>query len=237
MTTELSPTLSHVSAPTLSYFTDKFFGHVIDGVVEESIEGGTMPVIDPSTGIQIATAASGTAADVDRVVASSRRAFDEGVWRNLSPLEKEARLHSFSRIIEQNRTIFGDLDAVDAGLLRTYTAFIEDFGINATAYFAGWPTKLHGSIPPVPAGMNVQHRRVPRGVVAAIVPWNGPSAVVAMAALSLPEPGSVRPKQVIDPAATLGHHSAFWASVPPFLIAELNMPTLIEKIERKAGAA
>ena len=185
MTTELSPTLSHVSAPTMSYFTDKFFGHVIDGVVVESIEGGTMPVIDPSTGIQVATAASGTAADVDRVVASSRRAFDEGVWRNLSPLEKEARLHSFSRTIDEHRTIFGDLDAVDAGLLRTYTSFIEDFGVNATAYFAGWPTKLQGSIPPVPAGMNVQHRRLPRGVIAAIVPWNGPSAVVAMAAAAL----------------------------------------------------
>ena len=53
-----------------------------------------------------------------------------------------------------------------------------------------------------------------------------------MAALSLPEPGSVRPKQAIAPPAILGHHSAFCASVPPFLIAELNMPTLIEKIER-----
>ena len=56
-------------------------------------------------------------------------------------------------------------------------------------------------------------------------------------ALSLPDPGSVRPKQAISPAAMRGHHSAFCASVPPFLIAELNIPTLIEKIERNAGAA
>ena len=62
-------------------------------------------------------------------------------------------------------------------------------------------------------------------------------AKVAMAALSDPLPGSVRPKQAIAPSAIFGHHSAFCASVPPFLIAELNMPTLIEKMLRKAGAA
>src|SRR3546814_84201 len=115
-----------VQTCALPILKDKFFGHVIDGAVVESIGGGTMPVIDPSTGIQIATAASGETADVDRVVTSSRRAFDEGTWRNLAPLEKEHRLHRLARLIDENRTVFGDLDAIDAGLLRTYTAFLED---------------------------------------------------------------------------------------------------------------
>ena len=69
------------------------------------------------------------------------------------------------------------------------------------------------------------------------LPEGSGRAVVCMAALSEPEPGSVRPKQAISPAAMRGHHWAFCASVPPFLIAELNIPTLIEKIERNAGAA
>ncbi|MET3859420.1 acyl-CoA reductase-like NAD-dependent aldehyde dehydrogenase [Dietzia sp. 2505] len=191
MTTDVSPTLSHVSARTEAYLKDKFFGHVIDGSVVESIGGATMPVIDPSTGIEIATAASGDAADVDRAVASARRVFDDGTWRHVAPLEKEHRLHRLAQLIDENRTIFGDLDALDAGLLRTYTAFLEHFGVNATSYFAGWPSKLHGSIPPVPAGMNVQHRRVPRGVVGIIVPWNGPTAVVAMVAAALAAGNSV----------------------------------------------
>ncbi|HEY9562215.1 MAG TPA: aldehyde dehydrogenase family protein, partial [Nocardioides sp.] len=216
MTTEVSPTLSHVSVQTESYLKDKFFGHVIDGAVVESIGGGTMPVIDPSTGIQIATAASGETADVDRVVTSSRRAFDEGTWRNLAPLEKEHRLHRLARLIDENRTVFGDLDAIDAGLLRTYTAFLEDFGVNATSYFAGWPSKLHGSIPPVPAGMNVQHRRVPRGVVGLIVPWNGPTAVVAMAAAALAAGNSVILKAAENTpmSAVLMAELAFEAGIP-----------------------
>ena len=44
-------------------------------------------------------------------------------------------------------------------------------------------------------------------------------------------------EQAILPAAILGYHSAFWASVAPFFNALANMPTLIEKIERYAGAA
>ena len=61
--------------------------------------------------------------------------------------------------------------------------------------------------------------------------------MVAIAAESDPEPGSVRPKQAISPPAMRGHHSFCCASVPPFFKAELNIPILIEKIERKAGAA
>lgn len=217
MSTAVSPSLSHVSPQTTSYLSGKFFGHVVDGVVVESLEGGTMPVIDPSTGLQVATAASGTAADVDRVVASARRAFDDGSWRHLDPLEKEHRLHRFARLIDEHRTVFGDLDALDAGLLRSYTAFLEDFGVNATAYFAGWPSKLHGSIPPVPAGMNVQHRRVPRGVVGLIVPWNGPTAVVAFAAAILAAGNSVVLKAAENTpmSAVLMAELAVEAGIPP----------------------
>lgn len=216
MTTAVSPSLSYVAPQTAAYLKDKFFGHVIDGVVVESVEGGTMPVIDPSTGIAISTAASGNSADVDRAVASSRRAFGDGSWRNLAPLEKERRLHRFAQLIDENRTIFGDLDALDAGLLRSYTAFLEDFGVNATSYFAGWPTKLHGSIPPVPAGMNVQHRRVPRGVVVLIVPWNGPTAVVALAAAVLAAGNSVILKAAENTpmSAVLMAELAFEAGIP-----------------------
>lgn len=191
MTTSVSPSLSHLAPTTATYLEGKFFGHVIDGVVTESLDGATMPVIDPSTGVQVATMASGGSADVDRAVASARRVYEEGTWRNVAPLEKEARLHAFSRLIDEHREIFGDLDALDSGLLRSYTKFLEDFGVNATAYFAGWPSKLHGSLPPVPAGMSVQNRRVPRGVVALIVPWNGPTAVVAFAAAILATGNSV----------------------------------------------
>ena len=55
-----------ISAATRRELERPLFGHFIDGEVVESLEGGTMPVIDPATGGEVATAAAGTAADVDR---------------------------------------------------------------------------------------------------------------------------------------------------------------------------
>ena len=191
MTVDVSSTLDQVAPATSEYLKGKFFGHVVDGRVVESADGRTMPVVDPSTGQVVAQAAHGSAVDVDRAVSSARRAFDDARWRGLDPLEKERRLHRFARVIDEHRTVFGDLDALDAGLLRTYTAFLEDFAVNATDYFAGWPSKLHGSIPPVPSAFSVEHRRIPRGVIALIVPWNGPTAVVAFVAAALAAGNSV----------------------------------------------
>src|SRR3954453_10206849 len=68
------------------------FGHVIDGEVVPSLDGATMPVIDPATGERVALAAAGSAADVERAVRSAREAFDDGRWRWLPPLQKECRL-------------------------------------------------------------------------------------------------------------------------------------------------
>src|SRR5439155_23482019 len=68
------------------------FGHVIDGEVVPSADGTTLPVIDPATGDQVATAASGSAADVDRALRSAHGAYDDGRWRYLAPLEQERRL-------------------------------------------------------------------------------------------------------------------------------------------------
>ena len=43
-------------------------------------------------------------------------------------------------------------------------------------YFAGWPSKLHGTIPDLGAGVAVQLMREPIGVVGFVTPWNAPGA-------------------------------------------------------------
>src|SRR3954468_13984853 len=78
------------------------FGHVIDGEVVASLDGGTMPVLDPATGEAVATAAAGSAADVERAVRSARAAFDDGRWRFLAPLEQERRLRRLAALIAEH---------------------------------------------------------------------------------------------------------------------------------------
>ena len=63
-------------------------------------------------------------------------------------------------------------------MLRGYSGFMVQLGIDIVDYYAGWPTKMHGSIPASPHwDLAVRVLRGPIGVVGVIMPWNGRSAV------------------------------------------------------------
>lgn len=217
MTTDVTnASTATFSKGTGAYIEKTFFGHFIDGAGVPSISEETMPVIDPSTEQEFARAAAGDAQDVDRAVVSARAAFDDGRWRNLAPLEKERRLRKLSALVAENAETFGDLDALDAGLLRSYTKFLEAFAVDAIDYFAGWPTKLTGSIPPVPVEFSVSEVREPVGVLALIVPWNGPTAVIGFVAAALATGNSVilKPAENTPTSAFLMGQLASEAGIP-----------------------
>src|SRR3954463_16295348 len=100
------------------------FGHLIDGEVVPSLDGATMPVIDPATGEPVALAAAGAAADVERAVRSARAAFDDGRWRWLPPLEQERRLRRLAALMADHADELAEIGAIDSGLLRPYAGFL-----------------------------------------------------------------------------------------------------------------
>ena len=58
--------------------------------------GKTFPTLDPRTGDVIAQVAEGDAEDVNRAVASARKAFDEGPWPKMTAYVTSAfLLHTF----------------------------------------------------------------------------------------------------------------------------------------------
>src|SRR3954465_11062805 len=181
------------------------FGHVIDGAVVPSLDGATMPVIDPATGERIAAAAAGSAADVERAVRSARKAFDDGRWRNLAPLEKERRLRRLADLLAERGEVFGELDVLGAGLLRMYTGFIVEAAVAGIEYYAGWPSKLEGTIPATPPEFAVSEVREPVGVIGLITPWNGPTFVIGFVAGALATGNSVvlKPAEQTPMAAVL----------------------------------
>jgi acyl-CoA reductase-like NAD-dependent aldehyde dehydrogenase len=99
-------------------------------------------------------------------------------------------------LLDANRALLTDLDVLDGGVVKGYSAFIVQFGIDAVDYYAGWPTKMHGVTPPTPSDLLVQELRVPVGVCAVITPWNGPSA----APLGIVAPLSCGNSVVLKPA-------------------------------------
>ena len=174
-----------LAAETQKYLDSALIGHVIDGEVVASASGRTMPIIHPATATEIGQAASGDVEDLERAVASARRAFDDGRWRNLAPLDKERRLRRLSELVADHGDVFSDIDVLDAGLLKSYTGFIVQATVDALDYYAGWPTKISGSIPAVPGDVAVYVLREPIGVVGLIVPWNGPTFVLGFVAAAL----------------------------------------------------
>jgi phenylacetaldehyde dehydrogenase len=192
------------------------FGHVVDNEVVPSVDGATMDVIDPASGDAVAKAALGSAADVDRAVASARRAFDDGVWRQLDPLEKERRLRRMSALLLERREVVAELDVLDAGLLRWYVDFTVDFAVNGIDYYAGWPTKLQGTVPAGPPGFSIRQEREPIGVIALITPWNGPISVFGSVAAALAAGNSVilKPAEQTPMTAVLMGEIAAEAGIP-----------------------
>jgi acyl-CoA reductase-like NAD-dependent aldehyde dehydrogenase len=216
MSATTDPVTYPISTATARQLERPLFGHVIDGEVVPSLDGATMPVIDPSTGDQVASAAAGSRADVERAARSARQAFDDGRWRYLPPLEQERRLRRFAALLGEHAEELAELDVIDSGLLRVYAGFIVQFGIEGIEYYAGWPTKLHGSIPAVPHEFAVYQVREPIGVVGAIIPWNGPTAGAAMATFALSAGNSVvlKPAEQTPMTAVLVAELALEAGIP-----------------------
>jgi acyl-CoA reductase-like NAD-dependent aldehyde dehydrogenase len=206
-----------IGAATRRHLERPLFGHVIDGEVVPSLDGSTMPVIDPATGEQVALAAAGTAADVERAARSARTAFEDGRWRLLAPLEKERRLRKLGAMLAEHGDEFAEIDVIDAGLLRGYCGFIVQFAVDGIDYYAGWPSKLDGSIPAVPSDFAVYQIREPIGVVGLITPWNGPTAVFAFVAACISAGNCVvlKPAEQTPMAAVLMAELAVEAGIPP----------------------
>jgi acyl-CoA reductase-like NAD-dependent aldehyde dehydrogenase len=209
------------------------FGHVIDGEVVSSVDGSTMPVIDPATGETVATAASGSAADVERAVRSAREAFDDGRWRFLAPLEQERRLRRLATLMLEHADELAELDVIDSGLLRMYAGFIVQFAAEGIEYYSGWPSKLHGSIPAVPRELAVQQVREPVGVVGVVSPWNGPTAAAGFAAFPLCAGNSVvlKPAEQTPMTAVRVAELALEAGIPP------GVYNVVQGAGEAAGAA
>ena len=150
-----------------------------------STHGATIPVMDPSTGREIARIVDASDDDVDRAVAAARTAFDDGRWTGLPPAAREGMIHRLANLLEANAGEFAELEAIDNGKPRSVAVSRDVPGAVAMLrYMAGWATKIAGqTVDPLamPSGsMHAYVRREPIGVAAQIVPWNFPLLMAAM---------------------------------------------------------
>ena len=119
------------------------------------------------------------APDVDRAVSAARAAFDDGRWSEVSPRQKEATLRRLADLIEEHAEELAAIETLDNGK-PIAMARNEMRGCAETfRYYAGWPTKIHGSVLPSAADRHNYVRREPVGVCGQIIPWNYPMVMVS----------------------------------------------------------
>lgn len=152
----------------------------IEGKFSSSSSGETLDVVSPIDGKLLTTISAGTEEDVDCAVRSGRRAFSERRWVGLAPKERKRRMIRWAELIEDNRADLAVLQSREMGM-PVQLAYMGDIGsaVDAIRWYGEAIDKLYDEVAPLPSGETGLIRRVPLGVIGAIVPWNFPSMISA----------------------------------------------------------
>ena len=150
------------------------------GRVHGGNDAGVVQVISPHTEQLVAEVEAATPEDVRAAVASARVAFDSGPWGRSEPSERIAAMRRLADIYDQHRdkmaaTITAEIGAPVSFAQRAQVG-LPALMIRAFCELAEkheWQQTRAGFF-----GSDVQVRKEPVGVVAAIVPWNMPQFLI-----------------------------------------------------------
>jgi aldehyde dehydrogenase (NAD+) len=157
---------------------------LVDGVWRPARSGRTWTHMHPATGEEVAAFAVAGPEDVDDAVRAARRAFDEGSWPRTRATGRIRVLRRIADLVREHSAELLALQALDNGVplsFGTTYAMSTDCVADIFDHHAGWVDKLGGeTLPGYQGGEHlVLTLREPVGVVAAVIPWNGPLLLAA----------------------------------------------------------
>lgn len=147
----------------------------IDGLSVESQSDRSVEVVNPSNGRAAFSIPAGSDADADRAVTAARRAFEDGRWSEAPPSFRKRALHSFADAIAREAAALDALDAGEMGKPVSVVFANANVAAESMRFHAEAVDKISGDAHCSDKNSFIVERRVPRGVVAAIVPWNFPT--------------------------------------------------------------
>jgi succinate-semialdehyde dehydrogenase/glutarate-semialdehyde dehydrogenase len=191
----------------------------IGGAWVESDSGATMDATSPATGETIGTVPEGTREDAARAVAAANAAARD--WAARSAFERAEAMERVATLVDERREDLARTLTLDQG--KPLRAEAYDEVDELAAYWrnaAADATRIQGSMPPsVDAGKRILAYRVPRGVVAAITPWNWPYTM---------------PAEVVAPALACGN-AVVWAAAPTTSVSAVALARCVADAELPAG--
>ena len=144
-------------------------------------EADSITTINPATEETLADVASASEDQVNAAVSAARAALSNLEWAGLLPVQRAGILFAIADQIEAHADELAWLETVDQGQPLGVAQGVSVAGAaNHFRYFAGWVTKMTGTVNPIsfPETMNYTERE-PIGVNALITPWNFPLMILA----------------------------------------------------------
>jgi acyl-CoA reductase-like NAD-dependent aldehyde dehydrogenase len=192
----------------------------IDGVLSQS-DSESVEVMNPSNGRHLMSIPAGSEADADHAVASARRAFEDGRWSAAPPSIRKKTLHHLADLIAREATELDALDAAEMGKPVREAFANAAAAADLMRFHAEAVDKITGDVYCSDTRSFVVQRWVPRGVVAAVVPWNFPTYVTVLKvapALAAGNSVVVKPSELSSRSALRLAHLALQAGLPPGIL-------------------
>jgi aldehyde dehydrogenase (NAD+) len=192
----------------------------INGEFVPSSDGKYFDTINPSNEKKIAEVAQAGKADVEKAVASARKAYDK-TWSKMPAKERGKYIFRIARLLQERAREFSVIETLDGGKPIRESRDV-DVPLAAAHFFyhAGWADKLEYAFP----GRTAK----PLGVVGQIIPWNFP---LLMAAWKLAPALATGNTVVLKPAETTPLTAMKLAEI----IQEADLPPGVVNIINGAG--
>ena len=130
---------------------------------------------NPATGEESYQIPAGTELDAQRAVDAAKAAFLDGRWSKIPNSSKSEILHRFSKLIDDHALELDRLDALDMGKPISNTFANAAASARLVRYCADAVENIVSAAYSSDKSCFIAQQRVPRGVVAAVVPWNFPT--------------------------------------------------------------
>src|SRR5882757_8539527 len=166
-----------LSSPPFNHPTSFF----IDGEWVRPSSGALIDVITPSTEELFFQVAEAKRPDVERAVAAARTAFDKGPWPRMSHAERAGYLREIAKKLAARASDLATVWTSEVGIVHSLASAFVPGAPGAFDYYASLASSFafEERHKPQAGGKVGLLVREPVGVVAAIIPWNGPLMMIA----------------------------------------------------------
>ena len=216
-TWQYAPAPESKSAATIKSQYDLF----INGEWQKPSGNKYFDTINPATEEKLSEVAEANVADVDKAVASARKAYEK-VWKKMPAKERAKYIYRIARMIQEKARELCIIESLDGGKpIRESRDFDVPTAANHFFYYAGWADKLEYAFP--------NRNTEPLGVAGQIIPWNFP---LLMAAWKIAPALATGNTVVLKPAETTSLTALKLAEI----IQEADLPPGVVNIITGAGA-